>query len=318
VVRVGITSVLGVLSAAVCSAGSIQIGGANGLTSNYITQGVGAVCAAGTGNCLAGSSTFAERNYDSRLFAAATPVPVPFTGYLQSSATPSGSTLGQFAMISDGLTGGNSINYWDATASGTTITVPIGISDVGDVATMLNDIAGAAGATDTIVTFDFGTSSNASSFNDVVVVNLTNSGTAGSSASGQIGSSVACTTGTACTFDNGAVSPSSTATATLNGNPTAGVGVTTGVLYTNGYTSASASYAGTTGNVLLNDQDFYLGGLVAPSFGEYLVNIKVQETTGTGQTSLSAVTVDTVPEPSTVFLFLTGIGALGLARFRRQ
>jgi hypothetical protein len=89
-------------------------------------------------------------------------------------------------------------------------------------------------------------------------------------------------------------------------------------LYTNGYTSASASYAGTTGNVLLNDQDFYLGGLVAPSFGEYLVNIKVQETTGTGQTSLSAVTVDTVPEPSTVFLFLTGIGALGLARFRRQ
>jgi hypothetical protein len=324
-IRPGVVVVLGLLSAAVCSAGVIQIGGASGLTSNYITQGVGAVCAAGAGNCIAGSATnFLERNYDTRLFSGATESgtpPAAFTGYVQGSpGTPSGSTLGQFSMISDGLTGVNSNNYWDAASSSATITVPIGIADVTNVWTMLNNIEGAAGGADTSLTFNFGTTSNASSFNDVVVVDLTNSGTSGSSPSGQIGSSFLCATASICTFDNGAVASSSTATATLNSNPTSGVGVTTGVLYTTVYNTAAGIYAGSSGNVVLNDQDFNLAALVAPSSGEYLVSIVVNEAAGSaGQTSLSAITVDTAaPEPSTVFLFLTGLGALGLARLRRK
>lgn len=326
--RIGGVSVLGLLGVALCSAGQIQIGGANGLTSNYITQtGIGqAACAAGAGNCLAGSaSVFGERNFDTKLFSGATESgtpPVPYTGYTQSTVPPSGSTLGQFAMISDGLFGGTSENYWDSTGGASTLTVPIGIANVGDVWTMLDNIAGAAGGNDTTITFDFGTSSNASSFNDVVVVNLLNSGTDGSSPSGQIGSSVACTTGAACTFDNGPIASSSTAMATLNGGPTAGITVTTGVLYTTAYNTATGTYANTSGNVILNDQDFNLGALVASSSSEYLVNMVVQEAAGsTGQTSLAAVTVDTVgsvPEPSTVFLFLSGLGALGFARLRRK
>jgi hypothetical protein len=94
---------------------------------------------------------------------------------------------------------------------------------------------------------------------------------------------------------------------------------------TNAYTSIGlGSYSGTSGSLSLYSQDFQLGSLVAPSAGEYLVSIQLQERVGVSpfsQTALSAITIDAaaspVPEPSTVFLLMTGLGAIGLARFRR-
>jgi hypothetical protein len=78
---------------------------------------------------------------------------------------------------------------------------------------------------------------------------------------------------------------------------------------------------------VLDDQGFLLGTLVLPGVGTnlntYLENIKIQEQSGPSFPSealaLSAITVDTAaPEPSTVIMFLTGLGAIGLTRFRRS
>src|ERR1700688_338211 len=94
-VRVTIISALGLITAVAASAGSIEIGGPSGLTNNYITQGAGAVCAAGAGACVTGSTGgFVQKNFDNVLFAGATngTAPVPFSGYTQTGGTPSGST----------------------------------------------------------------------------------------------------------------------------------------------------------------------------------------------------------------------------------
>jgi len=322
--RISSVSVLGLLSVAACSAGGIQIGGSTGLTSNYITQGTGAVCAAGAGNCVAGSTgNFRELNYDLRLFDQAlngSTAPVPFAGYTQTTATAPGSQLGQFAMISDGTSDGASNNFWDG-VSATTMTVPIGILGVSDVWAMLSNFAGVHDAFQTVVTFNFGTSANGG-INNVLVVHLQNSSTAGSPASGQTGSAVDCAT-SPCGVNNlanGALAPSSLATATLNGNPTTGVTVNTTNLFTTGnsYTSVKGTYSSSTsGTLSLYAQDFQLAAFA----GEYLVSMGITELSGVSglsQTALSAITVNQVPEPSTVFLFLTGIGVLGFARFRRK
>jgi hypothetical protein len=328
--------VAGLLSVAACSAGSIEIGGTNGLTATYIASGC-----SGAGPCAPGSAgSFAEKNYDVKLFTSAengSSMATPYPTYNQTAAEAGtlSSPFATFAMINDSVTGGNSENFWNGQAA-TTITVPVGINNVTDVATMLSNVYGLAGEDMTVVTFDFGTTSNASSYNDVVVVDLQNAGALGSTPSGQIGTAIDCTTaGTfsvsnPCnsTFAVGALAASSTPTTTLNGNPVTltvnAANIATGLFGVNGnaYTSVAAGvFAGTTGNISLDAQDFLLGNLVAPSAGEYLVNIKVQELNGlagTSNTALSAITVDTTPEPSTILLFMTGLGALGLARFRRK
>jgi hypothetical protein len=236
-------------------------------------------------------------------------------------------------MISDGTNGNASNNAWEALSTAT-ITVPIGISNVTDVQTLMGNLWGLAGANSTDITFNFGTSSNASSFNDVVTVDLTNAGISGSSPSGQIGTFVDCTTAgsSSCntTYAVGPLAGTSTPTTVFNSvtQPT-GVTVTTGNLASNlfgasngnSYNSANGSiFLGTSGNVSVDDQDFLLGSLVTPSASEYLVSIQVTEEVGgtSSRTALSAITVNTTPEPSTILLFLSGFGALGLARLRRR
>jgi hypothetical protein len=81
--RFYILSALGLASVVAANAGSIEIGGASGLSSNYITQGAGAVCNAGAGDCVTGSSvSWNEKNYDTILFQGATnsssQTPTPF------------------------------------------------------------------------------------------------------------------------------------------------------------------------------------------------------------------------------------------------
>jgi hypothetical protein len=251
-------------------------------------------------------------------------MPSPYTGYTQTTAPASGNTLGQFAMISDGTSGGNSNNFWDA-GSATTMTIPVGILGVADVWTMLNNIWGPAGASDTVVTFNFGTASN-SGVDNILQVNLVNTGVGGTTG-GQIRSGFDCTSPlTTCgssalnsntALANGTLASTSTATSILNSVAGPGVTVTTqNMFHASGYTIGAGTFAGSTGNLNLDAQNFNLSAFSS----EYLVSIQVQELSGVGavsQTSLSAITVDTAPEPSTVFLFLTGFGALGLARMRR-
>jgi hypothetical protein len=344
-------------------AGSIPAGGtlnyigqysgttALGLTNAYMT-GTGG-CTLGVSSCVSSSlgSGMVEKNYDATLFSGATnsggspTTPVPFSGFTNSATgvEPAGTILGSgtnsFAMISDSDVAGAPSNFWDATSTATT-TVAVGLSNVNDVALMLGNIFGVAGANDVDVEFDFGTSSNGG-INDSIVLDLTNSGTAGSGASGEIQSAASCPS-SPCGTNNlasGAALASGTLT-TAAGSTTTGqnVGFTTtnlasnlfGPSLGNTYTSIggnAASYGGTTGGTLnLTSIDFNFSqlALVFDLPTEYLVDIKVealQAGANNSRVALSAVTVDTVtstPEPSTVFMFLTGLGALGIARFRRK
>jgi len=326
--------VVGLVSVAACSAGSIEIGGTDGLTASYLTSGC-----SGVGPCVTGGAgTFAEKNYDVKLFGSAvngSTHATPYSTYNQTAAESGtlSSPYGTFAMIDDSTTSaGDSENYWNGQGAGA-ITIPVGINNVTDVATMLSNGFGLAGVTgETMITFNFGATSNASTFDNVVVVDLRNAGAFGSSARGQLGSAIDCvTSGTdscSATYAAGSVLASSTPVTTLNSSPATLTvlenNIATNLFGVNGnaYTSiAAGAFAGTTGNLSLDAQDFLLSSLVAPSANEYLVSIQVAEMSGlagTSNTALSAITVNTTPEPSTVFLFMTGLGALGLARFRRK
>lgn len=322
----------------VAGAAQIQIGGPSGLTGNYITQGSGAVCAAGAGNCVTGSTTgWTERNYNSLLFVGssntAPATPSAFTGYVQTGLIPSGNTLTgsvTFAMIAEPSGSGNSKNIWGAGGStstspaNSTIVVPIGVSGVTDVWTMLNNVWGVAGSQDTTLDFYFGAGSNSTAGLTDVTVRLLNSSNS-ESGTGQIRASVGCNAG--C-LDNGpqsqvAVGPLAALTSNIGGS---GVDVTTELLYTFTYNAGAAgtSYTGTSGNLRLDDQGFHFGNTYV---GEYLVKIGVTQNAGCfgcssgtalSETALSAITVTSVaPEPSTIFLVLSGIGVLGFRRFRR-
>jgi PEP-CTERM motif len=350
--RLQAVAVLGLLGVAGVQAGTIvpvevgQLSGSTnlGLTTAYVTSG----CMAGVGNCVAGSTGgYVETNYDTRLFAnavnsGATPTtPVPFSGYVSSGQEPAaqlgGSGAPQFAMISDSAVSGG--DFWNGQnfGSANSLVVPIGLSNVNDVALMLSNVWGVAGAQDTTLTFNFGTASNGG-INDTIILNLVNSGQGGSSASGELQSGVDCASMQCGVHGlaNGSVLPSGTI-AEGSGSTSAGtlVGFNTynlaknlfGASLGDAYTSIPAGTYSTygAGNLSLGAIDFNfgaLGGLLNPSGSEYLVDVQVTENDARGnysQTAISAITVDTVsPEPSTVFLFLSGLGAIGFARFRRK
>jgi len=347
--RLHSVAILGLLTVVGSSAATIEIGGPSGLTSNYINQGTGAVCAAGAGNCVTGSTTgYIEKNYDNILFAGATSsngtvTPTPFTGYVQNGGEPSGLTASSsggpaFAMLSDGAAGGGagaSNNMWVSTGANSTtdsIVVPIGLYGVTNVWTMLDNEWGTLGGNDTTVTFNFGSSSNqASGYTSVPVALTDNNGTA---LNGQMRSAVSCSTtpGTVCspstnssaTFQQGAV---------ING-VTVNEATITGSAFE--YTNALGTfYGGSAGKVRLDDQDFQLPStdsnlwLVSMTITENLAN-SVASAINLGvlpsETALSAITVTTngsqapvpTPEPTTILLLLSGLGSIGLLRFRRN
>lgn len=339
--RIVLVSTIGLLGAVIANAGSVQIGGPNGITSNYILQGAGAVCAAGTGNCVTGSTTgWVERNYDNILFSGATnnsgaTSPVPFTGYTQNGGTPSGSTATDtagttYSMLSDGSNGsGSSLNYWGSNGTNqvpVSMVVPIGLYNVTDLWTMMDNQWGTLGGNDTTLTFNFGSSSNDTSgdVTSVVVNLLDNNNTVHN---GTMRAALACITVTTATC-NATNNPQDTL---LQGNVINGVTVNTKVVYNSfNYTAANPSglYAGSQGTLKLDDQQFIFGAL---SQNKWLVSVQVTENLGntpasvgtTGnlpsETALSAITVDTAaPEPGTVMLFIGGLAGIGFLQYRRK
>src|SRR4051794_2548949 len=235
---------MGLMTVTVAGANQLlQIGGASGLTSAYVDG-----CTVAAGKCSGGNGNttgFVLRNYDSRLFSNASnagALPAPFSGYSRTTATAPGNVMQDsvhgitFSMIAGGSVPGvgTSNNFWDSlTAS--TMTVPIGVFGVQNVWTMLNNLAGPKGGTDTVVTFNFGGSSNATTGLTKVAVTLVNSNNAGS---GQIRSSVGCTAGSAPAFTacrdniaNGTLAASSTAATKVNGVDAGGTTVLTSNLF---------------------------------------------------------------------------------------
>jgi hypothetical protein len=300
-----------------------MIGGANGLTSSYISSGC-----SGSGACVAGSAgTFAEGSYDNQLFQGATPAPTPYTGYSPTAA--SAGTINPTAtndsgviynMINGGCAGGTcngsalSNNAWIASGAGT-IVVPIGLYDVTSVFTLLNNVWGAAGALDTSVIFNFASTPNATTGLQTVVVNLTNASNNGAG-TGQIGTSVDCSTTTTVACSADAISTLANSTV-INGVTVR----TDSAIFDSAYNAATGQFANSAGFVTLDDQVFLFGSAHA---SQYLVSIGIQElngVAGSSATALSAITVNGAvasPEPSTVLLFMTGVGLIGAAKFRRR
>lgn len=330
--RIAIVSIFLLGSAVLASAGQIQVGGATGLKSVYITSGTG--CAGGAGNCVAGSvGTATEQGYDNVLFSGATSnsgatTPLPYSTYsptasnsgtITDSAADGGAGV-TFSMINNGA--GN--NFWDLPSSGNgSMTIPIGVFGVTDVWTMLNTVLADAGPTDrdAIVVFNFGTTSNAAT-TDAVSVKLNNSAPA---TAGQDENAVNC--GSPSAACGGLSSPSS---GPLGSTTINGVTVDTDTIYSFGFTNATGAYAGATGNVVLDDQGFFFNDLSLATLGvgdtnlnTYLVSITIKEPSLTGNTgeglALSAITLDTAtPEPSTILTLLAGLGAIAFGGYRRS
>jgi hypothetical protein len=345
--RITIFSVFALASAVVASAGQIQVGGATGLTTSYVTNGGASPNNACTGTCTD------QNNYDEVLFQGldgTTPAPgthyslggptvnstITDTNANALAASPTGIT---FAMINDGtyentsscgvgaLSCGtpNSSNYWSLPGDGTlsTLTIPVDQYGVSQVWSMLDtDYAGAsngAPADRSITMFlDFGTAGG--TIEDSVRVNFTNTGDNGTG-TGQIESSILCTSIAPCdgiaTPNTGPIQTTNPATLTANG---VSVSASVDYLY-------SIKYAGTGNLLVLNDEGLNLGTInfagIGTNLNTYLVDIRVVEEGNTNYASeigaVSAVTVLTAaPEPSTVFMFLTGLGAIGFAGFRRR
>jgi hypothetical protein len=335
-------AILGLGSLLAANAGQIRIGsgpnGANGLTGSYINSDVI------VGNTGAGGYTLQNQTYDTVLFSGATEssvAPTPYAGY----GTTSGGSLTDpmnhvtFAMINDGNAADN---FWGGTQTGAspTITVPIGLLGVTDVWTMINtELAEASSASpvsnfkDVTVDFYFGTSANeALASDDKVAVKLINGPTSGLTQYGETRDAVAC--GSSCGSPALANGPTLVGPTSVAINATQSVAVVTGNVFSGAYNNALAAYGNSSsGNVVLYVQGFFFNGLALTgafagdtNLNTYLVAVQVMEVGSNGtSTALSAITVDTAagststtPEPATVFLFLTGLGAIGLARFRRS
>lgn len=308
------------------NAGQIQIGGSNGISGSYITSGCAGSavnngpdfdgCATTGGATVQGTAT-AERNYVTSLFAGATGTTTVPDGSVNAGVnrtqteTDSSSNTGPvtFNLLNDGSMGVADNDVFVASNGVSNLTIPVGIFDVDKTWTMLNDYYGVNGANTTSVTFNFATDSAGTIGLVPVTVQLVNGQ--------EIRDAVDCVQ-TGC----------STATTLASGSNTInGVAVTASNLYSSSYRTATvAPYIGSSGNVVLDDQEFVF--TPAEYLNKYLVSINVNNTSGGGtngsRAALSAVTVDSTvfagqaPEPSTMLLFGLGFGSLGLLKLRRS
>jgi hypothetical protein len=297
--------------------GSILFG-----SSSNVPQTTGPAC---TANCQGGQTT-------------ATPVSGASTIYTPAAAP-------EFDLLGDGSFAdrATSNTAWISTGNGVTssLTIPVGIFGVNDVATLLNTVGGVmtggtvcAGATTTATANT--TCTNTRSYSYVTLefnktdptgltgtdfyetVSLVNGVTQRNILDGTCvnGAGAFCSgTGTlASTLSNGAV-----------------VDPTTGIMYTIGAQNVftGSTSANTKGaNAPANNTTMVLDAQLIPVFsedtGDYLVSVTV---TNTGASSganyseevLSGLTVTASPEPSTILLLLGGIGGVvGASRLRRK
>lgn len=366
-----------IISAA-ASAGPItlqqyQIGGANGLTANYLANPNSNSCAT-PGDCvtsttpLSGSSgAWQYRSYENSMFETSTITnqsqTLPnLTGSTTTAATISDSNIKDsngnsvtFSLLNGGGTTNALDNIWSSTGAGVdALNIPIGLADVSQVWTMLNDYYGFAGQTLSIQ-FNFSATATGSIISSPTV-NLTE-GTVyknGTSTSGNLRSALNCTgtigSGTTCPAtttgaspDNGLTVPSGSAIlsggcqtpTTLFGSGSTAIGVCDSTVWSGNYAISSGSGTGTPfnassgnssspGNAMLDDQDFSFGTAYA---ADWLQSITITTTSGNLQNDsrigLSAITVQApiqaTPEPASLsMLFLGGLGLFGMARFRRR
>jgi len=330
--KIAFIAATSLVAVASLSAGSVQIGGVNGITSVYDGGTSANGCAAPNGpnwlgcpttnqpNLNGASPNPAERNYETNLFSGVSSATNP--GY-PTATTMSGGGF-TFAMLNDSAAAGS--NYW-ALIGVSGITIPMGVFGVTDVGTMLNDNWGCtagqasgpcvgASSTDTQVKFTFDAASNGSDAASLeqVTFNLVNGN--------EIRDAVICNVGGCSTmgYATSLVATNSLAPSAQSGPVSVGnLTIKTGNLYQSAYdfTGAAGNYSNSSGSVVLDYQDFVFGSLFV---NDYLVKVNIfnpNAATGVSRTGLSAISVDVVPEPSTWLLIAGGIGLIGFKRFRR-
>jgi hypothetical protein len=301
--RIAIVSGITLLSVVAANAGQIQIGGANGLTTSTVTGG----------NCTTGGPCTLQ-GY----------VPVLFENVPVTAPTGPGTlTDPTSGVVFSDINAGPLKNFWDlpTLSSGSSVlTIPIGLFGVTDVWTMINDIEG-TNTRDVTVVFNFGTTANAST----VVAKSVQLNDANPSQAGQVENALVCNSGCAETSQGTLTGMTSGAITVLADNvfsqPFNIPCISSSITGTGG-----TSACGAQGTAYLGDQGFFFNGAaLGGSLGSltnlntYLVSVQVKEISSVGGGSaLTAITVDQVPEPSTVLLFVAGLGALGLGRLRKK
>lgn len=269
---------------------------------------------------------------------SANPTPGASTIFVPSQA-PEFDLLGDATFADRGLTN----TAWISTGTGgvnSTLTIPVGIFGVNDVATLLNTTGGVtsggtvcAGATVTAtanttctntrvysyVTLEFNHTdpTGATGTNLFETVSLVNGVTQRNILDGTC---VAGSSGTLCTGTG------PLATAQSNGLV---VDPNTGVMYTivaqNDFTGTV--FNNTKANGAPNNSTMFLDAQLIPVFSEYTGNYLVSVSiTNTGNNSganyneevLSGITATVSPEPSTILMLLGGIGLMAAIRLRRK
>jgi len=339
----------GLLALSALNAGQIQIGGSNGtagLTSNYVNAASGSPCAgsyasgqsslAGYSGCLATgvgatiSGGLAGTNFKNlpdvtSLYVGTTEggagLAAPPTSLTANDALGAAVT---FDLMNNNIwagSGGTSTGTVSGVATTTSLIVPVGVFGVDKVWTMLNDYWGEIGAQNTSVTFNFGTTSNQTSGYDSVKFTLTNGN--------EIRDAVDCSGVSTTPAPDATHTTQYTAAGCRQYAGTTTSANTANAFHSayNGDTNASSAYFFTSGSVNLDDQLFTFS---AARQGEWLDSITISNTGGlagiipaTSRTALSAITVDTTvvvptPEPGSIMLILSGIGAIGVSRIRRR
>lgn len=312
-------AVLSVVAISIASAGQIEIGAnttagvsTGGLTSGYVGGGAGSwsdskgyMANLFTGDTItAGTSSLGGTN-----------LPTASAGFQQFTDTKDGVT---FAMDTDAS---GTDNYWGSPASNPTtsssITIPVGVFDVGGTNILLNDYWGVTGQQDTIVTFNF---ANAGA----VSFTLTNGN--------QIDSAQNCSANSPSWNQN-------TVTSNCTGFARSTTSPNTDIAWSANYTNATSNttpFSGTSGVADLIDIGFNLTS-VANYTTDTLNSITITDQFNTNDTittadpsrlALSAITVETgpggpgtasaTPEPSTVVMLMTGLGMVAYLGKRRK
>jgi len=270
----------------------------------------------------------------------------------QTTAKPvlGGSTIYQpasapeFDLLGDGSFAdrGTSNTAWISTGNGvtSTLTIPVGIFGVNDVATLLNTTGGVmtggtvcAGAT---VTASANTScTNTRSYSYVTLeFNATDpTGLTGT----DLYETISLVNGVTqrnildgtCVNGAGSFCSGTGALATTQSNGLV-VDPTTGIMYTIGAENAftGSTSANTKGaNAPANNTTMFLDAQLIPVFtedtGTYLVSVSISNTGASSGANyseevLSGLTVTASPEPSTILLLLGGLGVMAASRLRRK
>jgi hypothetical protein len=344
-------STLALVASLTLSAATIPIG-VGGLTASYLNpanypvvagQPSTSVCAGASNAASTAAPNYngcyvpasvggSERAYQVNLFANATQVPAVGATTTAASQLPGSLSGGgaNFVKVADA-----NLNGWYI-SSAAELVVPVGVYGVNTIWTMLNDYWGGDDLYNTTVIFTFDDSSNGAGGSKIPVVE-----TIALRNGDQIRSSInatsepapkTCTTtyttGT-CVSNTITQGPVIATTLALGATPIGSALVTAGNVFSTPYNTITGStgareYAGTSGQVVLDYQKFDFQGLHS---SDYLVSITIRnqfdatQTTGTGvnqtRTFLSAISVEQVPEPSTIILSVMGLGALGSFRRRK-